>query len=131
MLEIPLSRVDNPAFYVVNMMHSHFLRLQAPQNEPLFYLKKNGKWVLLLYKDLLQFIKDIVGLIGLDPADVGLHSMRRSATSYLHHLNVPLQDIKYLGDWKSMAVLLYLITPLERNKFIELMVSSSLAHTGT
>ena len=113
------------------MLHSHFLRVQAPHDKPLFYLKKNGKWVLLLYKDLLQFIKEIVGLIGLDPADVGLHSMRRSATSYLHHLNVPLQDIKCLGDWKSMAVLLYLIKPLERKKFIELMVSSSLAHIGT
>ena len=126
-LEIPLSFVDNPAFCVVSMLKEHFQTAPADKDSPLFLVPKGRGWSALLYRDLLTFIKEIVPLVGLDPDDVGLHSMRRSGTAYLHYLRVPLEDIKCIGDWRSLAVLMYLITPLDRKISIERDVVHSLS----
>ena len=72
-------------------------------------------------------MKRTVKVIGLDPEVVGLHSMRRSGASYLHRIGVPLQDIKCAGDWGSLAVLSYLVTPMDRKVVIEQFTSTSLA----
>ena len=40
---------------------------------------------------------------------------------------MPLQDIKCAGDWGSLAVLSYLVTPMDRKVVIEQFTSTSLA----
>ena len=41
------------------------------------------------------------------------HSLRRGGATALAEANVPLHDIKVIGDWKSLSVLLYLERSLE------------------
>ena len=53
---------------------------------------------------LNQLFKDM----GLIASDYGSHSLRRSGTSHLLMLNVPVETIKVLGDWKSDCVFKYL-----------------------
>lgn len=79
-----------------------------------------------MYRDVLQFIKRAVLLIGLDPQNIGLHSLRRSGASFLHSIGVPLEDIRMAGDWRSMAVLLYLVNPFSRKLELESVAASAL-----
>lgn len=126
-LKIPITYTSSNCFCAVSMLCSHLVRTQHIADGPLFYLYKKGKWRPLLYGELLEFLKNCVKLIGLDPSEVGLHSMRRSGASYLHDLGVSLVDIMCAGDWKSLAALQYLISPLSRKTEIDGMVSSKLS----
>lgn len=65
-------------------------------------------------------------MIGLSPADVGLHSMRRSGAAFLHSIGVSLVDIMNAGDWQSLAALAYLISPIERKQWIESQAAQAL-----
>ena len=47
------------------------------------------------------------------------HSMRRGGASLLAENGVSLIDIKNLGDWKSVSVLLYLTRTLESKVGLE------------
>ena len=95
-------------------------------NGVLFYKRCGHSNVPLLYCDVLKFLKDSVEGIGMDPSDVGLHSVRRSGAAYLHCIGIPSIDIQCVWDWRSLAVLSYLITPLNRKLDLELKVAATL-----
>ena len=97
-LEIPIHKVSEPAFCVYELLMSHLVATSEIISGPLFFIRSGKLLHPLLYKDLLQFLKECVQLINLSPDDVGLHSMRRSGTSFLHSIKVPLEDIKSLGS---------------------------------
>lgn len=80
----------------------------------------------MLYRDVLRFLKESVLMLGIPPERFGLHSLRRSRAMYLQSLGVPLYEIQLLGDWRSMAVLLYLSSTYERKIEIQHVVVSSL-----
>lgn len=126
-LKIPVNYVSKPGLCAANMLASHLERTRHTSEGPLFYvLTKKDEWKPLLYGDLLSFLKDIVQLVGLSPSDVGLHSMRRAGAAYLHSLGVSPIDIMSAGDWKSLAALSYLISPLPRKQEIECISCSNL-----
>ena len=77
-LQVPIQKVDEPAFCVYTMLKRHLDATPEFQDGPLFLVRSGITYRPLLYKDLLHFLKTSVGLIGLKPDDVGLHSMRRS-----------------------------------------------------
>ena len=60
---------------------------------------------------VLEHIKLCAACVGIDPSEVRCHSLRRTGAAHLHCIKVPLEDIMSIGDWKSMAVLDYLVTP--------------------
>lgn len=126
LLEIPLMRVAHPGFCVVSRLQYHFASFPAPPESYLFQKDVCGRLTPVSYSDLLKFIKSSVATIGLDPTNVGMHSLRRSGATYLHSIGVPLIDIKFLGDWKSLAVLQYLVTTYDRKLCIENYFSSTL-----
>lgn len=125
--EIPISPVSNKKFCLCTMLNEHFLLFPAPPSSPLFRKRVHGGSIPVTYLDLLSFVKWMVTLIGLDPNNVGLHSLRRSGAAYLYRIGVPLQDIQTIGDWSSLAVLMYLSTPFSRKCEIELAVANSFA----
>lgn len=127
-LEIPVSYVSNPCFDIVSMLTSHFFRTRQFVDGPLFYVFNKGQWSPLLYKDLLAFLKSCVEKIGLNPNEVGLHSMRRSGAAFLQSIDISLVDIMNSGDWKSLAALAYLVSPLSRKLKIEHQVVDQLKH---
>lgn len=125
-IKIPVSYVNNPCFCVTSMVASHFLR--TPNIDGcLFCVQEGGFWKPLLYKDLLNFLKNCVKCIGLSPEEVGLHSLRRSGAAFLQSIDVSLVDIMNARDWKSLAALTYLVSPLSRKQVIEKRVVESLS----
>lgn len=119
-LKIPVRRVANEAFCAVSLLEHNFNLFPAPGDACLFYkLSPQGEIVPLFYQDMLQFLKDVVPLVGVRPQDIGTHSLRRSGTLFLQSLGVSIHDIQTMGDWKSLAVLMYLSTTFERKSQIE------------
>lgn len=126
-LEVPVFYVKNAALCAVSMLDTHFMRTSHIADGPLFQVfDKKGVLRPLLYKDLLSFLKSMVTSINLNPADVGLHSLRRSGAGFLHSIGISLVDIMNAGDWKSLAALAYLVSPLSRKKQIEESVVGAL-----
>lgn len=126
LLRIPLVKTKDYGFCVVLRLWQHFQEFPAPETSPLFLKRFRSGLVPITYVDLLSFIKECVTRIGLDPKNVGLHSLRRSGATYLHSIGVPLIDIKFLGDWRSLAVLQYLVTTFDRKVEIEQYFASTL-----
>lgn len=84
-----------------------------------------GRWTPLLYKDLLGFIMGLAPCIQKKASDLGTHSLRRSGATFLSQI-VPLHEICTVGDWKSLAALAYLVTPIERKEQIYAYAASVL-----
>lgn len=125
-LRIPINFLHNKTLCAASMLVTHLSRTGFTQEGPLFLLYKKEKWRPLLYSELLTFIKGCVKLIGISPDEVGMHSLRRSGAAYLHSLGFSLVDIMCAGDWRSLAALSYLISPLERKCQVETGVSRAL-----
>ena len=94
MLAIPGS-----PFCASTLLKEYFSRFPGSPDSMLFFKDTNDGPRAVLYRELLDFLK------GLNPSDVGLHSVRRSGCAFLHSMNVPLENIKCVGDWKSITVL--------------------------
>lgn len=119
-LEIPVFVMGHSPFCAVTLLRTHMIKHPGAWNDPLF-LKGNVAtgFKPLLYRDVLDRLKGWVKKIGLDSSNVGLHSLRRSGATFLCRLGIPLSDIKCVGDWRSLAVLEYLVTPMSRKLEIE------------
>ena len=126
-LEIPLNFIPGSPLCVVTLLKNHFRDVPMPSESYLLYKSSSSSPTPVLYRDLLEFLKGCVMNIGLNPNDVGLHSLRRAGTAFLHSINIPLEDIRCIGDWKSLAVLSYLVTPMDRKLMLEKRVSDALA----
>lgn len=86
---------------------------------------KNGKPI--SYNVALKLLKKWCMLAKIKK-DVGFHSLRRGAASYMYALGLSIHDIKVEGDWQSLAVLLYLSSPMERRIDIDKIISASLSN---
>lgn len=127
-LLIPVNFIETNCLCAASMLATHLARTRHIKDGPLFFTQVGPHWRPLRYFELLKFLKDSVKLIGLDPADVGLHSMRRSGAAFLQSMGVSLVDIMNAGDWKSLAALSYLVSPLQRKQEIEDLVVARLNH---
>ena len=125
-LEIPVNSIPGSPLCAVSLLKHHFSLFPGGPDSFLLYKHTPKGNIPITYGDLLSFLKDLVSRIGLDPKDVGLHSLRRSGVAFLHSLRIPLEDIKCIGDWKSLAILSYLVTPMDRKKSIEKITSDAL-----
>lgn len=131
-LQIPVFFTKCAPLCAASLLSAHLLRTRHIKEGPLFFMiTKNQGWRPLLYNELLKFFKKIVPLIGLNPTQVGLHSMRRAGASYLQSIGISLVDIMCAGDWRSLAALSYLITPLSRKKDIETLACTKLENLQT
>ena len=61
----------------------------------------------LAYKSMHQFLKDFCRTMGLDPKDVGTHSLRSGGATSLRAAGVPWETVKILGRWRSDCALRY------------------------
>ena len=129
-MDIPINTVSDKAFCVVSLIKDHFSVFPAPGDSPLFLRNTAHGVAPVLYGDLLLFIKKLASDVGLDQSKYGSHSMRRSGAGFLHDLKVPLTDIMTLGNWSSMSVLSYLVTPEPRKHAIQGAVGLALSATG-
>lgn len=121
-LRIPLVSAPGSPLCGVNALSLCLSREAAQSDSPIFMYQGAP----IYYNEVLKYLKSLVSLIGKKPEEVGLHSLRRSGALFLQSLGVPLEEIMYMGDWSSMAVLDYLVTTFDRKVSIEKMVAQYL-----
>ena len=126
-LDIPVHFVANKALCAASAVKYHLQSVIAEPDSPLFVCQGKGSLEPLLYSAVLSHIKVCASRIGLDPLKVGCHSLRRSGAAHMHSIGIPLVDIMSIGDWRSMAVLEYLVTPMDRKEKIQRTVAASLS----
>lgn len=112
--------------FVFSQLKLHVICYPAPPSSPLLLKESARGLVPLMYRDVLRFLKNCITLTGIPADPVGLHSLRRSGAMFLQMIGVPLYEIQLLGDWKSMAVLLYLASTFDRKVQIQHMVVDQL-----
>ena len=129
-LEIPVYYVDEPALCVASAVKYLICRYPASDDSPLFFVPTSKGLLPLLYSSVLAHVKLCANRIGMKPEQVGCHSLRRSGAAHVHSIGIPLIDIMSIGDWKSLAVLDYLVTPSGRKSEIQKSVAASFAKIG-
>lgn len=128
-LQIPIFHVADYTFDVYSRLLHHIRSVPAEGTSFLFLKQTKSGLEPLMYKEVLTYIKSLVKAINLDPDNIGLHSLRRSRASFLHCIGIPLEDIRMAGDWRSMAVLLYLVNPFSKKMELESKIASALCDT--
>lgn len=124
-LEIPLYSVKNHIFDVVSQLRWMYSYIPAGPDQPIFWIPRGTVLKQVTYSMMLGFLKRCVTLIGLQPSDVGLHSLRRSGVTHMYAQGIPIEDIRKLGDWRSLAVLLYIASTFERKLSVEEVMAKS------
>lgn len=127
-LKIPVRRIANSKFCVYSRLLSHFGHLSGSQDSPLLLKQTPSGVKPLMYHDVLKFLKGGAMSIGIDPKRIGLHSLRKTGAMHLYAIGIPLNDIRLVGDWRSMAVLVYLSAPFERLLDVEKQSADALEY---
>jgi len=117
---VPLFKTQDSKLCPVTALQNMIARIPAPPDSPAFLLP-NRKPV--TYHMLNSNLKFLIKLIGLDPKDYSSHSFRRGGATLAFQANVEPELIKFHGDWKSDAYLVY----LEYNFTQKLSVSKRMA----
>lgn len=122
-LRIPVAEASGSPLCTMVAIRESLSKGTASSDSPLFVY--NGKPI--LFSEVLKYLKFLVARRGKDPAESGLHSMRRSGARFLMSLGVPISEIMFMGDWSSLAVLSYLVTTYDKKLDIENMASQFLS----
>ena len=125
LLEIPFSKVPGSPLCVDHFVSRLVSHTGVSGDQPLFQYKGNGRLRVMSYSTFSAELRRLTGVIKLD-GKVSSHSLRRGGASYLSSIGFDLIDIKNRGDWKSLAVLLYLVDGLDRKVTKDKVVTSFL-----
>ena len=93
-----------PVHVITNML----TLLPGSSKDPLFMLNSKNSVSPVTYYQFQNFLKQMVSLIGKNPADYSTHSFRRGGASHAFSCFVPSELIKHHGDWASDCYLVYL-----------------------
>ena len=83
-------------------------QLKLQPSQPLFSYRQNGQLFTLTASKARYLLSEAICKCGLSPKDFGFHAFRRSGASLAFDLQIPLENIKSHGYWKSEAVWKYL-----------------------
>ena len=111
-LEIPLAVIPSSIFcvkfYALCLMS--MVNYPTHQSHLLTYVRGNQNYK-CTYQWFSNKLSSACKVLGLNMYTS--HSLRRGGVTALANAQVPLHDVKVIGDWKSLSVLLYLDRTLE------------------
>ena len=123
-LVLPVSWSAKP-LCAASFVKDYLERYPRHDSEFLFTLPSSSHQKPVSYNLALCLLKSWCKKAGLTK-DVGFHSLRRGAASYMNKLHINLISIQRAGDWKSLCILKYLSVGFEQRRDVERKVSSSL-----
>ena len=89
-------------------LKSRIYKLNLQPSQPLFSYRQNGQLFPLTASKARHLLLEAICKCGLSPKDFGFHAFRRSGASLAFDLQIPLENIKSHGYWRSEAVWKYL-----------------------
>ena len=107
---IQIPKISNPLLCPVTAIQTMLRNLSLTSTDPLFVSHPSTKTPLTAY-EVRKVLKSLVCSMGLNSSEFGFHAFRRSGATYAFECNVPVENIKVHGHWKSDAVYTYLQSP--------------------
>ena len=126
-LELPLYSCHGSPLCPVSAVLNHFDMFPARPESPAFLHTKGGNTRPYTYSTFSKTLSDKIGALGLDNSDYSCHSLRRGGASFAHRCGARIEGIQKLGDWSSLAVLLYLDKPIHHHHEIARLMSDNIS----
>ena len=100
-IQIPLLNNSpiGPVTALKHVLHS----LPASKSSPLFLIPRSSGLIPLTSPMVSSCLSRFLSSMGLNPANFGFHSFRRSGVSWAADNNVPLHNLKAHGGWSSSS----------------------------
>ena len=125
-LQIPVVAAPSSSLCAVRLLKEHLYRTRSVSKDDYVFMVPSGdRLTPLSYTQALRKLKEW-GSVVAPSKDIGFHSLRRGAATHMSMLGIKLEDIKAAGDWASLAVLIYLSTPLSHKIEIDKLIANSL-----
>ena len=103
-LEIPLPRLAGSALCPAQAVHMIYQRTKgASPSGPAFVTREGDNFVPLSCKVFITQVRVAIEQLGVNSQSYAGHSFRRGGASWAYHVNIPVDTIRQLGDWKSNA----------------------------
>ena len=110
-LELPIPRAKPPN--VLCPVQAMLLYVQGAQsheiNDPLFITSDGHMGRPLTATVFTQRLKSVLSSLGGNAQSYAMHSCRRGGASWAYRLDVPVDSIKVIGDWRSLAYPRYIV----------------------
>ena len=103
-IQIPL--LNNKLLCPVTILHTYFRKFPAVASSPMFVHPITMRPI--TQNDIRQALAQILIYLNIPQGYITFHCFRRSGATFCFNHNLPLQNIKHHGGWKSNAVWLYL-----------------------
>jgi integrase len=105
-LQLPLPRLKDSIFCPAQaLFHAMQQNQQAPMDGSAYVLR-NGQ--LLTTNMFVKQIRHCLQALNLPAKQYGGHSFRRGGASWAYQVGIPVETIRQLGDWKSLAYMDYI-----------------------
>ena len=102
-LRLPILPAGNKSICPVLWMHYMFEQIPGNPEDPAFMVPYKGEKKALSANQLVARLRKWLLLIGEDPEQYALHSLRRGGATFANQCNIQGEMIKLLGDWASEA----------------------------
>ena len=109
-LSIPLPFIPNSPLCPVSALINHFGLNRLASSEFLFSVQssRSSPPRPITSRNFASFSSKAITTLDLDPQSFSPPSFRRGGASFVFECNVPAELIKFQGDWRSDAYLVYL-----------------------
>ena len=109
-LSIRLPFIPNSPLCPVSALINHFRLNRLASSDFLFSVKSSPSLPTrpITYRNFASFLSKVITTLDLDSQSFSPHSFRRGGASFAFECNVPAELIKFQGDWRSDAYLVYL-----------------------
>ena len=123
---IPLPRTPSSLLCpTLATFHAFSLTNAAHPEGPAFVAMHSNNITPLTVSDFMHTINKVLLNKGYDVSAFGTHSFRRGGATLAFHSGVPVETIKHIGDWKSLAYTKYIVpTDESLQKATQAMVSN-------
>ena len=109
-LLIPLPSIPDSPLCPVSALINHFHLNCLASSNFLFSVKSSHSSPMrpITYRNFVSFLSKVITTFDLDSQSFSSHSFSRGGASFAFECNVPAELIKFQGDWRSDAYLVYL-----------------------
>lgn len=108
-LEIPLPRLSGTVLCPAQAVYlAYQMTKEAPPAGPAFVVIKGGRFIPLPSRVFIARVRKILQKLGVDQKAYAGHSFRRGGASWAYHVDIPVDTIRQIGDWKSNAYQRYI-----------------------
>jgi hypothetical protein len=101
----------------------YMLKHLSPKSGSVFAYKTGNRTWTLTYRRFIEMTKMVMGKLGHESASYAGHSYRRGGATWAFKSGVPLPVIKDMGDWRSDAVLLYIVIDSEQRRRVKRLLA--------